>query len=404
MEKYDVEERRLIVVPANEHEANSAVKKYIQKANVSVVGFDCEWNSSSMFKQNFDVAVIQISTDKCVILFQTTKFECPNTLPRTLRDVLLDICIIKVGVGIEKDIERLESQFFYSISSETDIACFRGWLDLRCLLVTKIFYGQFLLEQYFENERNICHLTPEKANEKRAGFMPKLGLDTLAKNCLRKKLEKPEDVCFNSNWERKVLSEDQKLYAAADASASLEVFYALNMLNEGWSYRRGNLFLGVFITIKHLPGPRHCILPDAEWEPVVEEKFHQTRIRLFCLNIISFWHPDPLLNKYYGNFSEGTVTLSYGGHYQGGCTIIPDDEFEKVFDKIPNRKSVVEGVLSYFIYNPLFAFLKLLFFTVTKILSFVASSLFYIFLPIFLLYVLKNVQETVFPLKKDSEN
>ena len=411
MEKYDVEERRLIVVPANEHEANNAVEKYIQRENVSVVGFDCEWNSRDDFDRRdgfgygwdtrdkygrdygFNVAVLQIATDECVILFQTTKFECPNTLPRRLRDVLLDRCIIKVGVGIEKDIERLESQFFYSISSETKIACFRGWLDLRCLLVTKVFYGQFLLEQYYGNERNICHLTPEKANEKRAGFMPKLGLETLAKNCLRKKLEKSEHVCFNSNWERKVLSDNQKLYAAADASASLEVFYALNTLNEGWSFRRGNLFHGVFITIKDLPGPRHCILPNAKWKPVVEEKYHHTRIRLFCLNIISFWDPDPLLDKYYCNFSKGKTTFSYGGQSQGGCTIIPDDEFENVFDKIPHRRSVVvpvpvEGVLSYFIYNQLVPFCKLIFSTVMKgmeIVIYFAACYFYFILILYIL-------------------
>ena len=193
-----------------------------------------------------------------------------------------------------------------------------------------MFYGEFLYIEFCGIERN--------TDEKRSSFMPKLGLKTLVMNCLRKNLDKTIKY-YNVDWELNVLSEDQKVYAAADASASLEVFYALNFLNDKWHSK--NVFPGVIVVYGELL-PQNFLHPNIKWNSAVEVKYNHTRIRISCLDIISLWSPCADLSAYFGEyFNSRRVVTSIVGF-----NIILDDEFKKILDMIPRKKSCfVEAII-----------------------------------------------------------
>eukprot|EP00026_Physarum_polycephalum_P006793 Phypoly_transcript_06845.p1 GENE.Phypoly_transcript_06845~~Phypoly_transcript_06845.p1 ORF type:complete len:530 (+),score=62.33 Phypoly_transcript_06845:46-1590(+) len=142
-----------------------------------VVGFDVEWGD------NEQVALVQLSSDIDCYLMHVCHME---SLPESLKTILEDSSILKVGVGVVGD----GKQIWQSYAIHT-----RGLVDLRPLA------------QHY-------------------GYQPR-GLAHLAESILGVNMNKnPKVRC--SQWGNKELSEEQIEYAALDAWIGHKIFVELN--------------------------------------------------------------------------------------------------------------------------------------------------------------------------------
>lgn len=165
-----------------------------------ILGFDIEWPFS--FKGGSGkVALIQICPDKnlCFLLHVSTL----TSLPKTLVFLLNHKHVKLVGVNIANDIRKIGRDFK---------------LDVRYIL-----------------ENNIVELGT-LANEV-LNVSQRWSLAGLVLNQLGKELEKTVDVRC-SNWAHEKLSQQQIVYAAADAYAGLAVYNNLQKIKEGKSHKK----------------------------------------------------------------------------------------------------------------------------------------------------------------------
>ena len=85
--------------------------------------------------------------------------------------------------------------------------------------------GELILQQFKKFEaglRHFLHVDPDPKDNRR-NFMPKLGLEALVTNLLKENFLKSNYLHAFGDWEAFDLSREMKLYAAADAAASLDV-------------------------------------------------------------------------------------------------------------------------------------------------------------------------------------
>ena len=291
---YDVEKKRRIIVPINTSEVNSAVQSYIINRNVRFLGLDCEWVSTGKC-----VALIQIATEEHVILIQAWRFQF--SLPERLSDVLKDKRVVKVGVNIEEDVRRIEDQFiFENVTS---------WLDLRCLAIRDRFsLSEPIIQQFKNFEANLVNVESEtEVKAKRGSFMPKLGLAALVEHFLRLTLPKSKSVQVWGDWEAVYLSRELKLYAAADAAASLDVCLQLKSADIDYLIRRIKAKEMLF---KYPPYYQHP--DDFTWESLLEKPCNQHNIRLECLDRIAKLAPEmwQILPDYHGRSNSRNVQVT----------------------------------------------------------------------------------------------
>ncbi|XP_068628735.1 exonuclease 3'-5' domain-containing protein 2 [Battus philenor] len=148
------------------------------------VGFDCEWVTTQGRRQ--PVALVQLSTfDGYCGLFRLNHLK---SIPNSLKELLEDENIYKVGVAPFDDAKYLLSDYAVALKSTLDL-------------------------------RHIVELF---------GHTPG-GLAFLAKSELRIILDKSWRVRC-SNWEAQELTETQINYAAADAHVAIKIF--VNLINE----------------------------------------------------------------------------------------------------------------------------------------------------------------------------
>ncbi|XP_063688761.1 bifunctional 3'-5' exonuclease/ATP-dependent helicase WRN-like [Bolinopsis microptera] len=227
-----------------------------------VLGMDCEWNDKSK------IALIQVATVDDVFLFRITKFA-DKQIPTTLRDILENPDIIKVGVGIENDAKKLRDDYKCNLKS---------WVDLRNLAVNTNAYAKVILKKLKEFEETLA--SEENENKKKAeryGWNTKWGLAGLTKDCLGIQLRKGK-VKWKYDWEADTLMERQISYAAADGAACLDIFYTLMSEKE----------LGTFSADKFVLDPENCIKSQLTDLRLIERKTLKDRsLKNSCFKLIT---------------------------------------------------------------------------------------------------------------------
>ncbi|KAK1425535.1 hypothetical protein QVD17_20888 [Tagetes erecta] len=146
-----------------------------------VVGLDVEWRPHIIRSMSNKSATLQLCIDtKCLIL----QLFYMDEIPQSLKSFLLNPTFTFVGIEVEDDIMKLKNEYGLECSKSADIRA--------------------------------------AAMKKWPGRFRRPGLKDLAKDVLGLHMKKPKHVCM-SNWEARVLNENQVEYACVDAYASYKI-------------------------------------------------------------------------------------------------------------------------------------------------------------------------------------
>ena len=175
-----------IFVVYTESDAEKAVA-YLK--NQRIVGVDTETRPSFKRGTTHKVALLQISTQDTCFLFRLNRIGMPDSLQEFLMSDTL-----KIGLSLKDD--------FNSLRKRQDMRPDRGnWIELQ------EYVGKFGIEDR--------------------------SLQKIYANLFGEKISKNQRL---SNWEADVLSEGQKLYAATDAWACVEIYNSLSELERTGDY------------------------------------------------------------------------------------------------------------------------------------------------------------------------
>jgi ribonuclease D len=145
------------------------------------LGFDTETRPAFRKGVSYDVSLLQLSTLDQAFLFRLNHLGFPDAIKRLLEDPK----IVKIGAAVRDDLRALRK-----------------------------LNENFTPLSFFDLNEEL----------KKIGFH-NVGVRNLSAMVLNIRISKSEQV---SNWEAESLSEKQKLYAATDAWACLEIFEELN--------------------------------------------------------------------------------------------------------------------------------------------------------------------------------
>ena len=175
-----------ICVIYTESDAEKAVA-YLKDQRI--VGVDTETRPSFKRGTTHKVALLQISTQDTCFLFRLNRIGMPDSLQEFLMSDTL-----KIGLSLKDD--------FNSLRKRQDMHPDRGnWIELQ------EYVGKFGIEDR--------------------------SLQKIYANLFGEKISKNQRL---SNWEADVLSEGQKLYAATDAWACVEIYNCLSELESTGNY------------------------------------------------------------------------------------------------------------------------------------------------------------------------
>ena len=175
-----------IFVIYTESEAEKAVA-YLKDQRI--VGVDTETRPSFKRGTTHKVALLQISTQDTCFLFRLNRIGMPDSLQEFLMSDTL-----KIGLSLKDD--------FNSLRKRENVHPDRGnWIELQD------YVGRF-------------------------GIADR-SLQKIFANLFGQKISKSQRL---SNWEADVLSEGQKLYAATDAWACVEIYNCLSELESTGNY------------------------------------------------------------------------------------------------------------------------------------------------------------------------
>ena len=175
-----------IFVVYTESDAEKAVA-YLKDQRI--VGVDTETRPSFKRGTTHKVAFLQISTQDTCFLFRLNRIGMPDSLQEFLMSDTL-----KIGLSLKDD--------FNSLRKRQDMHPDRGnWIELQ------EYVGKFGIEDR--------------------------SLQKIYANLFGEKISKNQRL---SNWEADVLSEGQKLYAATDAWACVEIYNCLSELESTGNY------------------------------------------------------------------------------------------------------------------------------------------------------------------------
>ena len=175
-----------IFVVYTESDAEKAVA-YLKDQRI--VGVDTETRPSFKRGTTHKVALLQISTQDTCFLFRLNRIGMPDSLQEFLMSDTL-----KIGLSLKDD--------FNSLRKRQDMHPDRGnWIELQ------EYVGKFGIEDR--------------------------SLQKIYANLFGEKISKNQRL---SNWEADVLSEGQKLYAASDAWACVEIYNCLSELESTGNY------------------------------------------------------------------------------------------------------------------------------------------------------------------------
>jgi len=145
------------------------------------LGFDTETRPAFKKGVSYDVSLLQLSTLDQAFLFRLNHLGFPDTIKRLLEDPK----IVKIGAAVRDDLRALRK-----------------------------LNENFTPLSFFDLNEEL----------KKIGF-ENVGVRNLSAMVLNIRISKSEQV---SNWEAETLTDKQKLYAATDAWACLEIFEELN--------------------------------------------------------------------------------------------------------------------------------------------------------------------------------
>ena len=175
-----------IFVVYTESDAEKAVA-YLKDQRI--VGVDTETRPSFKRGTTHKVALLQISTQDSCFLFRLIRIGMPDAVQEFLMSDTL-----KIGLSLKDD--------FNSLRKRQDMHPDRGnWIELQ------EYVGKFGIEDR--------------------------SLQKIYANLFGEKISKNQRL---SNWEADVLSEGQKLYAATDAWACVEIYNCLSELESTGNY------------------------------------------------------------------------------------------------------------------------------------------------------------------------
>lgn len=153
-----------------------------------IVGIDSETRPSFRKGEIHKVALLQVSTEEVCFLFRL----CMTGLTPSLVRFLSDDGLLKVGLSLTDDFMQLRRRQDFTPA---------GFVDL----------------QHFVREMGIQDISLQK----------------LYANVFRMRISKQAQ---RSNWERDVLTDSQKVYAATDAYTCLQLYNELSRLREQGNY------------------------------------------------------------------------------------------------------------------------------------------------------------------------
>lgn len=174
-----------IVVVLTETEAEKAVD-YLLSADI--LGIDSETRPVFCKGKHHKVALLQVSTHDVCFLFRLNLIGMPSCIIRLLEDTT----VTKVGLSLHDD--------FMMLHKRTDFTT-----------------GKFIDLQNIVQEFGIEDLSLQK----------------LYANLFHERITKREQL---SNWEAPILSDKQKLYAATDAWACIQIYERLRALRSANNY------------------------------------------------------------------------------------------------------------------------------------------------------------------------
>lgn len=147
--------------------------------SAKILGFDTETRPSFVKGQVYKVALLQLSTENDAYIIRLHKIS----QFKVLADVFENVEIIKTGVAIRDDIKTLQKAFKFKPQS---------FIELQTLAKTK--------------------------------GLTKFGLKGMAEELLEGTVSKGAKM---TNWEARILTDKQLLYAATDAWIGLKLFEKL---------------------------------------------------------------------------------------------------------------------------------------------------------------------------------
>lgn len=173
-----------IEVIISESEAKRAVKFLLKQP---LLGFDTETRPSFKVGRQYLVALLQVCSGDVCFLFRLNRIG----LPKCLLALLEDKKITKVGLSWHDDLHSLKQRQEFQVGTFIDIQSIAGQMGI--------------VDQ---------------------------SLQKLYANIFGKKISKGQQL---SNWEADNLTESQKLYAATDAWACIQLYKEmLRMKEEGY--------------------------------------------------------------------------------------------------------------------------------------------------------------------------
>ncbi|XP_029649565.1 exonuclease 3'-5' domain-containing protein 2 [Octopus sinensis] len=189
MEKHVVLPPMDIKIVCTHSEWNSVYRTLLEQCeSIPVLGLDAEW--ITRFGRRYPVSLLQLAgKDGLCVLIRLNLL--PKPFPSSLKSLLADSSILKIGVGISVDVGNLR------IDHDLHI---RGYLDLRNVL-------PFIPTQYSVTSYSLMNL---------------------AKAIINVDMFKDKSITL-SNWESEELTKEQMHYAALDALVGVTIFLQLMM-------------------------------------------------------------------------------------------------------------------------------------------------------------------------------
>lgn len=175
-----------IFVITTADEAEKAVRYLLSQ---KILGVDTETKPSFKKGKTYEVALLQVSTHDTCFLFRLNLIGMTPAIIRLLEDV----SVPKIGLSLHDDIMSLHKR------------------------------ADFVPGNFIDLQKRVCELGVED-----------LSLQKLYANFFHEKISKNVRL---SNWETDVLSESQKLYAATDAWACINIYEELLRLEETGDYK-----------------------------------------------------------------------------------------------------------------------------------------------------------------------
>lgn len=175
-----------IVVVLNAQEADKAVSFLLSQ---SLLGIDTETRPSFKKGKQNNVALLQVSTPEVCFLFRLNIIGMTDSIIRLLENK----DVVKVGVSLNDDLRLLHKN------------------------------GEFEPGSFIDLQNCINNIGIEDKS-----------LQKLYANLFHKRITKGQQL---SNWEADILTESQKLYAATDAWACINIYKEFKRLSETGEYQ-----------------------------------------------------------------------------------------------------------------------------------------------------------------------